>query len=111
MIKPDVCEMIEFLNSLFEIDPNSISELLEKHVPCNINMAKHSTVQVLVRPSDKFRVGILGILNGFYGVYDDGLNKDYGAICAIYDNGKLKGFEKLLNEETITEIVDINYIS
>ncbi len=48
---------------------------------------------------DTFRVGMLGVLNGFCGTIDDGPRKGWGPIAAIYDEGKLLRFERTENSK------------
>ncbi len=99
-------EVIDFLNELLAIDPYAISELLIERVPCNQRMADHRTVQVqgagfytFIAPGT-FRVGLLGLLNGFCGIIEEGPKKGYGPITAVYEDAKLVCFER--TNETIT---------
>jgi len=94
MIKDTVSvdEIIDFLNELLVLDRDAIQELTVTHVPCNEYLATHATVQVqiCVNENNKYWVGMLGILNGLFGIRDDG----YGQIVAVFDNGSLIRFEK-----------------
>jgi hypothetical protein len=96
-IDPSVIKIVDYLNSLLKIDPEAISELFNNRVPCNKKLAYHPTVQVQMI-EDFSRVGIIGILNGFFGVYDDGPKKGWGAIRANFDGGKLVKFDITPNE-------------
>jgi hypothetical protein len=107
---PDTDDLIKFLNSLVEIDPYAMAELLCVRVPCNQTLANHPSVQVAaggersgytVIAPNSFRVGMLGVLNGFCGTIDDGNRKGWGPISAVYDKGRLLRFER-------TETVKIN---
>lgn len=108
-VRPDVDEFIAFLNKLAAIDDYALAELLCIRVPCNGDLAAHPSVQVAVggersgytyiRPGE-FRVGMLGILNGFFGTIDEGPRKGWGPIAAIYDSGRLIRFERT-NENPI----------
>jgi hypothetical protein len=95
-IRSDTDELIEFLNSLLAIDPYAIAALVGAHVACNRELADHPTVQVGGHGSDKFirpgefRVGLLGILNGYCGVDVNGV----GPICAVFDDEQLVRFER-----------------
>ncbi len=105
-IRADVDQVIEFLNSLVAIDSHALAELLCVRVPCNKDLADHPTVQVAVggersgytfiRPGE-YRVGFLGVLNGYFGAFDDGPKKGWGAIGAVYDEGRLVRFERMGN--------------
>jgi hypothetical protein len=100
MIRPDVDEFIKYLNDLLEVDRYAIAELLCMDVPCNLAMAEHPTVQVrgfgsmtYIAP-DTYRLGILGLLNGYFGVIENGPNVMHGPIQAIYEHGQLVRFER-----------------
>lgn len=75
-------EVIQFLNELLLIDSEAINKLLTIRVSCNKNLADHETVQVFKAPlkvkpacADEPKtipvVGILGILNGMFGINSD----------------------------------------
>ncbi len=93
-IRPETDEMIEFLNQLLTFDRHAIGELLVARVPCNEVMSRHPTVQVSGASEDHFRVGMLGVLNGFCGTIDDGPRRGWGPITAIYDDGVLQRFAR-----------------
>lgn len=105
MIRPDVDDMIAFLNSLVAIDRAAIQELMSVRVPCGNELADHPSVQVATCTDDKIvgsafmrvgesRVGILGLLNGYFGTIDEGPRKGWGPISAHYDNGFLVRFDR-----------------
>ena len=103
-VRAETDELIAFLNSLVAIDPYAVAELLCVRVPCNEAMAEHPSVQVFVGGErcgptfvapGQFRVGMLGVLNGYCGVIDAGPNKGSGTIAARYDEGRLVGFERV----------------
>lgn len=79
----DVDRVIEFLNSLVELDQEAIEKLIEARVFCNEALADHPTVQVGTYHSDSKlpKVGMLGILNGMFGAD----TQRWGYICAVYD--------------------------
>lgn len=102
-IRNDTDDIIAFLNTLVALDPNAISELVSSRVFCNEKLAGHPTVQVSECISDnvigQYRVGFLGILNGFCGTIETGPRIGWGPITARYDeDGKLVGFERTLTE-------------
>lgn len=72
-------EVVAFLNNLLQIDCIAMSELVGTRVRCNPNMADHPSVQVMARNDPEtgevgdFRVGIFGILNGMFGIQEDGM--------------------------------------
>lgn len=97
-IRPETDSIIEFLNSLLLVDPYAVAELVCDKVPCNADLAAHPTVQVQAHGTTTyiapgtFRVGMLGILNGYCGTIDEGPKAGWGPIIALYDDGKLVKF-------------------
>lgn len=87
-------ELIEYLNSLVEIDPDAIRELIEARVPCNEQLLNHPTVQVLKEDERAVpKVGFLGVINGFIG-------EGNGYIMASFNDetGKLLRFMHQVGE-------------
>jgi hypothetical protein len=84
----DVCDL---LNELLKLDYECISDLTSHRVKCNDAIANHPTVQVHQYIDDKFpKVGLIGILNGLFGIREDGM----GSICCDMDNaGRIIGFK------------------
>lgn len=84
---------IDFLNSLLTYDREGISKLFESRIECNKKLGDHPTVQVYFdKKQDKDYVGVLGLLNGLFGIADDG----YGAIAMdLDDNGIITKFERI----------------
>lgn len=98
-IRPDTDDLITFLNSLVEIDRYAMQELIGARVSCNEELANHPSVQVAAHPHPhvppgQFRVGVLGILNGYAGTYDEGPRAGWGPIQAVYEDGRLIRFER-----------------
>ncbi len=100
-IRDGVDEMIEFLNGLAKLDPEGMGRLVAARVPCNKEMAEHPTVQVgtgheFGQEQNGWMVGVLGILNGFYGKFDEGKWQGAGAIAATLEaDGRCIGFRRL----------------
>lgn len=86
MIKETVTldETIEYLNELIEVDRVAIAALIANRVPCNEELADHPTVQVYAQHGG-FLVGMLGILNGLFGIHENG----YGPIAFTFEDGSL----------------------
>lgn len=85
-------DVSSLLNELIKIDPWCMHRLFEARVACNKTLADHPTVQV--QPGDDNRtweVGILGILNGLFGV--DELFS--GAFAGVYSDDTLEAPGKL----------------
>lgn len=71
---------VDFLNELLEIDRPAIAALVANRVPCNRQLADHESVQVGAQHGG-FHVGILGVLNGLCGTYEN----HCGAIVAEFE--------------------------
>jgi hypothetical protein len=69
---------IDLLNEALALDPVAISALVSNRVPCNENLANHDSIQASGHP---FSVGLLGIINGLFGVDERG----WGAIAAVVE--------------------------
>lgn len=79
-------EAIALLNEAVDLDADAMHRLVNKRVRCNAALADHPAIQVL--NSAPSAVGLLGILNGLFGVDERG----WGAITAVYDGEKLAYF-------------------
>lgn len=99
-IRADADDLIAFLDSLAKLDPVCMGKLIAARVPCSQALAEHGSVQVAaggdkgyasVHPGDsavppgEYRVGMLGILNGYAGVFDDGPKKGWGPITVVIE--------------------------
>jgi len=101
MIKESVTpqEVVDFLNELLKVDRLAINAIFNSRVYCNKEMAKHPSVQV-GRYEEVCQVGIVGILNGLFGTYDN----DYGCISVYIENGEIEEF-RFHTEERLNEIL------
>jgi hypothetical protein len=63
-----VDDALAVLQQIFEMDPEAIAKMLAVRVPCNERLAGHSTVQVSEDAPGQFTVGVMGLLNGIFGV-------------------------------------------
>ena len=93
--KVSIEETVNFLNELLKIDPIAITALFSMRIGCNEALADHKTVQVLVSSGTYFQVGMVGILNGLFGIDESG----WGHISIDYDDGKITGFRVLTEDE------------
>src|SRR5512142_1114730 len=75
-VKPQ--DVVDLLNELLQMDRDAIGCLVEYRARCHDNIVNHPTVQCVGQT-----VGMLGILNGLFGVED---RTNYGAIAANYDD-------------------------
>lgn len=86
-------EAIEVLNRIHAADDTVLPALIAYRVLCNRALADDPTVQVgrveMPDRSDMWEVGLLGIVNGLFGVDE----QSWGFIAAEYDDEKqLTGF-------------------
>ena len=102
-----VDELVDFMNEMLAHDQEAITALCLSRVQCGKALMTHPTVQVLVVRDDvsqsmDYSVGLLGILNGFLGSFDEGPKKGFGALVADMDGdtGEITGFRRLENTET-----------
>jgi len=118
MIKPSVtlAELVRFLNELASLDPGAIHNLVEIRTRVNtLELADHPTVQVaksstvvnVATQQDEhcYVVGLLGVLNGLFGIFDEGPLQGLGAICVSIsdtDKSKLYFFLRDANGNPIT---------
>ncbi len=83
--------VIKILNEALKLDSGAINELINCRVRCNERLADHKTIQVHRESFDSniFTIGLLGILNGLFGV-----DKNfYGGIHAqLNSSGKITHF-------------------
>lgn len=92
MLKESVTigEVCTLLNELLALDPDCIQDLFSYRVPCGSELAEHPTVQVLQFDGDSVaRLGVLGLLNGFFGIKKDG----FGPLCMEMEKGKVVCFK------------------
>ena len=84
-------DAVALLNEAVKLDPEAMHALVASRVPCNDEFADHPTIQVLDldRKGNKPVVGLLGILNGLFGIRENG--QGYLA-ASVDDDGKLTGF-------------------
>lgn len=87
-------DAINLLNELLELDANAIGSLVANRVPCNQGIADHYSVPVEQR-NGGFVIGMFGIINGLFGVDDDG----WGAIVYDLDCGNLLKFRKATDRD------------
>ena len=100
-------EFVDFMNEMLAHDRSAITDLCLYRVPCGKALTTHPTVQVMIVRDDvsqsmDYSVGLLGILNGFLGAFDEGPKKGFGALIAEMDEdtGDLTRFRRLRNTET-----------
>lgn len=93
MIRPNtnLDELVSFLNEALALDPVAMQHLVNHRVSCNQKMADHPTIQVRILTGSDTVLGMIGLLNGLFGINDDGS----GPIRAHYnDHGDLIKFSR-----------------
>lgn len=102
MIKETVTlnEVIDFLNELVEVDAPAVAALIANRVPCNEQLADHPTVQCGAQHGG-FHVGMLGILNGLFGIHEGEYRNGWGAITAVFDDNDKGHFRNLVRFERV----------
>lgn len=105
MIRPDVDELIAFLDSLAKLDPVAMGTLINSRVPCNQELAKHPSVQAGATDClSGYEVGILGVLNGYAGTIEGGKYNGWGPISAIIEqDGRCTGFVRTEQAATLIQ--------
>lgn len=81
----DVCDL---LNEMLEKDYDCVYALVNDRARCNRAIADHPTIQVRYENDDYPSVGLLGFLNGLFGIRDDYM----GAICMDIEDDKIIRF-------------------
>ena len=86
MVNESMAEaVVAYLNELLELDRPAVAALISNRVPCNEALADHPTCQV-GKQHGGFNVGMLGLLNGLCGFYEDGPRKGFGPIAAEFED-------------------------
>jgi len=85
-------QVVDLLNEAARLDPEAVLELINARVPCNEALNAHPTIQtgprrgIDPRHDKRNEVGLLGILNGIFGTFEDGR----GCIVAtLHDDRRL----------------------
>jgi hypothetical protein len=71
----EIADVVTYLNSLVEADPLAIRAMLCIRIPCNEELADHPTAQIDGEWPQGYTVGVMGIINGIFGIDDDGCGK------------------------------------
>lgn len=94
MLKESVTlqDAVDLLNGMLKADNHATASFIASHVQCNEELANHPTIQATGYGPCAPSVGPLGVLNGLFGIDENG----WGGIVAIYDgeenNRKLTEF-------------------
>lgn len=88
-------DAIRVLNRALKADPAAVAALALSRTACNQALADDPTVQVLWERTGGYHVGLLGILNGLFGVDEGG----WGAIGADVEDGEIRRFRVLTEDD------------
>jgi hypothetical protein len=113
MLRDGYRDFISYLNEILENDPSLMEALLKTEYVCNEWTALHPSIQVFSKEHAKERLGtdgddyivrFLGIVNGFFGTFDDGPCKGFGPIAVAFNDetGEIIGFSEFVNERKHT---------
>ncbi len=94
--------VIELLNELSTKDPEALLKLMENRVPCNDEIVNHPTIQTAKTKTEYgvlHTVGMVGLLNALFPVYNDEELTNFGQISAQMVQGKLLFFETSKGKE------------
>jgi hypothetical protein len=64
-------DVINLLNAASRLDRAAIRTLVDNYVRCNCGLADHPMIPVGVTEDGEPQIGMLGIINGLYGVDED----------------------------------------
>lgn len=83
MIKEQITldEFIGKLNEFLLLDPDAFEAIFTHRVRCNEFVARHETIQVGKTRGGYYRLSIVGLLNGVFGIDENGS----GDLCGVYD--------------------------
>lgn len=73
--------VVELLNEALRIDKHAISDLVSERITVNKDLALHPTIQCVETGRGRYEMGLLGFLNGLFGVDEE----KHGAIKAVID--------------------------
>jgi hypothetical protein len=85
----DVCDL---LNDMLVLDRKGTTAIVNHRHVCNKKISDHPTLMVRTVVEDKKKIstiGLIGILNGIFGIRPDGM----GDICYDVEKGKINSFK------------------
>lgn len=94
-------DVIQVLNRALEADREAITSMVINHrAPCNEALADDESIQVGTG-EDGLSVGLLGIINGFFGTHE---KSGYGTIQAVLgEGGSVECFTRFIEEEDLLD--------
>lgn len=77
-----VQQVVDLLNEALRIDKYAVTDLISERITVNKDLAEHPTIQCVETGKGRYEMGLLGFLNGLFGVDE----KKFGAIVAVIDD-------------------------
>lgn len=77
-----VQQAVDLLNEALEIDREAIETLFSQRVAASKALGEHPTIQILTHPGGERTLGVLGLLNGIFGVDAE----QWGFIASCHDD-------------------------
>jgi hypothetical protein len=76
--------VVDLLNEALRMDEHGVSDLVDERITVNKFLANHPTIQCVDTGRGRYEVGLLGFLNGLFGI----------------DEAKMGAIEKVMDEKT-----------
>lgn len=92
----NVDEVVKVLNEYLEKDSKSVLGITNVASQCNVALAAIPNLSPNQTQYGSFEITGLGLINSFFGVYEQGPAESFGPIALIRDGNKLK-FVKIDN--------------
>lgn len=92
-----ITKAVDVLNDALASDPEAITRLVNLRVPCRKELGDRTAIRIQ-RLGDEHRVGVLGLINGFFSDWPSGV---IGAEGQLDDTGsfvRIKRFVDLRDE-------------
>lgn len=88
--------VVQLLRDMLSLDANALQQLCDTRVSCNRALADHPTIQTVEDGAGRTTVGLLGVLNGLFGVDEAGS----GLLFISFEpNGKISGVGRALHRK------------
>lgn len=89
---------VEVLNQALERDPKAISTMMTQRFDCNKALTEHPTIQTGERD-----LGVIGLINGLFGVDKDGR----GFIAGIWETDQNNGLDRLVGFKLLEDRLEL----
>lgn len=89
---------VEVLNQALESDPKAISTMMAQRFDCNRALTEHPTIQ-----TGEHDLGVMGLINGLFGVDKDGR----GFIAGIWETDQNNGLDRLVGFKLLEDRLEL----